>query len=303
MGTIRSNIAATLKSEDTEETFDIYFYRPVGYFIAVFSRKIGLTPNPITIISIIFGMLAGHLFYYQDFNLNLLGIAFLILANSLDSADGQLARMTNNCTKLGRFLDGFAGNLWFVSIYIHLALRMMNEGQPWTIFLLVVLIGVFHSMQAAMADFYRTQHLFFIGKNKLSDLENLDEMKRNYKQVQWTQQPFKKLYMRLFLNYVNQQQMVARNYQRFFSSLISKYGESIPQAIKDNFRALSKPLMKYTNILTTNTRFLALFAALLLNNIWIYFIFELTVLNILLIYMVWRHEKLSKQLFYREFLA
>ena len=52
--------------------------------------------------------------------------------------------------------------------------------------------------------------------------------------------------------------------------------------------------MKYTNILSFNTRSIALFVSILLGWPWLYFVFELTVLNILLVYMVTRHEKISK---------
>lgn len=298
---IKSDIAATLKSSDTEETLDIYFYRPIGYFIALFASKVGITPNPITIISIVFGVIAGRLFYYPDLTLNIIGIVSLVFANSLDSADGQLARMTNNCTKLGRFLDGFAGNLWFVSIYINIALRLMNEGQDWTIFLFIVLVGVVHSMQAAMADFYRSQHLFFIGKNSFKDIEDPIEIKKEYDQVTWTKNPVRKIYWRFYLNYVSQQQVVARNYWKFFRGMLKKFGKDFPQNIKDEFRGMSKPLMKYTNILTTNTRMITLFIAVLMHNLWIYLAFELTILNVLLAYMVVKHESLSKKL-YKKFI-
>lgn len=297
MGVLQENIRASLKSLDTEETIDIYFYRPLGYLLASVAKKVSISPNSVTIVSILWGMLAGHLFYYNDITLTLIGILSLIFANMLDSADGQLARMTNNCTTLGRFLDGFAGNLWFVSIYIHLGLRLMNEGSPWTVFIAIVIVGVFHSLQASTADYYRTQHLFFIDKLKLSDLENLSEMKSNYDRLKWNENPIKKLYLRFFINYVNQQHLIAKTYNIFFSELIKRYGSRIPSDIKQRFRTLSKPLMKYTNILTINTRMIVLFIALLSNNIWLYLAFEATILNILLIYMIVRHEKLSKKMY------
>ena len=53
--------------------------------------------------------------------------------------------------------------------------------------------------------------------------------------------------------------------------------------------------MKYTNILSFNTRTFALFASILIFQMpWLYFAFELTVLNIVLIYMMMRHEKICK---------
>ena len=53
--------------------------------------------------------------------------------------------------------------------------------------------------------------------------------------------------------------------------------------------------MKYTNILTFNTRIIACFVAVIINAPWLYFVFEIVVLNLLLIYMVMRHEGICKK--------
>ena len=68
----------------------------------------------------------------------------------------------------------------------------------------------------------------------------------------------------------------------------------IPAAYREKFRAASRPLMKYTNILTFNWRSIVLFITVLAGQPWLYFVFELTVLNILLIYMVRRHEAICR---------
>ena len=59
----RSNYKDSLKSMDTEEHIDLMFYRPVGYMWACLARRIGVTPNAITIASIFLGIAAGVLFY------------------------------------------------------------------------------------------------------------------------------------------------------------------------------------------------------------------------------------------------
>lgn len=86
-------------------------------------------------------------------------------------------------------------------------------------------------------------------------------------------------------------------FQRFFALLQQRYGAVAPQEIRDEFRRESLPLMKYTNILSFNTRVTVLFISLLINEPWLYFVFELTVLNGLLIYMIWQHERLSNKLY------
>jgi phosphatidylglycerophosphate synthase len=98
-------LESTLKSSDTEELLDIYFYRPIGYQWALLFRRLHVTPNMVTITSIFIGMAAGILFYPASLKYNIMGMLLLMLANSFDSADGQLARMTNTKSRLGRILD------------------------------------------------------------------------------------------------------------------------------------------------------------------------------------------------------
>src|SRR3990172_4831045 len=162
MSPIKSKIESTFKSKDTEEFLDRLFYRPVGYGMAVVSKSIGLTPNIVTFISIFFGMLGGHLLFYRNVTINLTGALFLIIAESLDSADGQLARMTNIHSRYGKILDGVAGNLMFVSIYVHMCARFIVEGGSPFIFLIAGVAGFSHSLQSAMSDYYRHFYLFFV---------------------------------------------------------------------------------------------------------------------------------------------
>ena len=109
----KSSYRDSLKSMDTEETFDLIFYRPIGYAWACLAKKVGVTPNAITIASIFIGIAAGVMFYFNNLWLNIVGMLLLMWANSFDSADGQLARMTKQYSRLGRILDGVSGDLWF----------------------------------------------------------------------------------------------------------------------------------------------------------------------------------------------
>ena len=49
---VTEDYKASLKSMDTEETFDLIFYRPIGYAWALLAKRFGVTPNAITIASI-----------------------------------------------------------------------------------------------------------------------------------------------------------------------------------------------------------------------------------------------------------
>lgn len=297
METNKNDYESTLKSRDTEETLDIWFYRPIGYRWALLCKRLGIKPNPVTYASIILGVASGYFFYFSDIRMNIIGMLLLILANSFDSADGQLARMTNHQTRLGRVLDGLAGNLWFISIYFFIALRLMNEGFPVTIFILAAVTGFFHSFQAAMADFYRNAHLFFIKGKEGSEFDNSAKVRSDFNQYTWSNDFWNKLWLRIYLNYTSQQEILSKNLQKLMKLINEKYNGIVPEWLTIEFRHLNRPLMKYTNMLTFNTRAIALFIAMFLNNVILYWVFELTVLNIMLIYMVARQEIISKNMY------
>lgn len=293
MSLIKSKIESTLKSKETEEFLDIIFYRPFGYLMAIASRRTGVTPNVITILSIFVGVIAGHLFYYDDLAVNIAGIILLIWAEALDSTDGQLARMTDSKSMYGRILDGFGGNLWFISIYVHLCLRLINAGDSYYIFILALACGASHSLQSAMADYYRNYYLFFVyGKNR-SEVSKSQNLQKVYKELSWSKNFFKKFLMRVYINYTVEQEFLSANSNKLMNFVSSTFEDQVPAKISDLFRTKNKKLIKYYNILTTNTRMIVLFISLLTGYLHLYFIFEITVLNTLLVYVVYKHERNS----------
>ena len=284
----------TLKSRDTEEWIDLVFYRPIGYCWALFFRKIKVTPNIVSILSIFIGVLAGILFYYSDLYLNIVGMALLVWANSYDSADGQLARMTGNYSRLGRLLDGLSSSCWFIVIYFALSFRLMPEW-GFYIWALAVVSGYFHSKQAAMADYLRNFHLLFVKQR--SELEEVAELENLFQHLTWKKNFFEKLFMVFYIPYTKDQERWTPRLQAFRKALADQSAEGVfgDAEFREAFRKASKPMMKYTNILSFNTRTIALFISIFAGIPWAYFLFELTVMNGLLIYMLFTYEAICKK--------
>lgn len=297
---LRTSYRSSLKSADTEETFDLIFHRPLGFLWALLCRRLGITPNVVTIASIFIGVAAGILFYFQPLWVNVIGMMLLLWADTLDSADGQLARMTRQYSRIGRILDGLSGELWFAAIYVAICLREVHSSvffmdHNWAIWVLAVAAGACHAMQAAQADYYRQFHLFFLKGKEGSELDSSAPLESKYAALSWKKNFFAKLVLRFYKGYTAGQERRTPAMQTLRAALRSRFGEgSIAPAFRADFRMASLPLMKYTNILSFNTRCFALFAALLARMPWIYFAFELTVLNLLLVYMMWRHERICK---------
>ncbi|WP_290159374.1 CDP-alcohol phosphatidyltransferase family protein [Muribaculum intestinale] len=290
----------TLKSMDTEEHIDLAFYRPIGYMWACLAKRLGVTPNAITIASIFLGIGAGIMFYFPDMWLNVIGMLLLIWANSFDSADGQLARMTKQYSRLGRILDGLSGDLWFASIYIAICLRenITSEffsAHPWVIWVVAVVTGLCHAKQAAAADYYRQFHLYFLKGEEGSELESCDELRSRLATLSWSKNFWKKLTLTFYTQYTANQEALTPSMQTLRRELRKRFASGvIPMDFREAFRAKSLPLMKYTNILSFNWRVIALFTSLFLQMPWLYFAFELIVLNALLVYMIVRHEHICR---------
>ena len=290
----------SLKSMDTEEHIDLAFYRPIGYAWARLAAKIGITPNAITIASIFLGIGAGVAFGFNDLYINIIGIILLVWANSFDSADGQLARMTKQYSRLGRILDGLSGDFWFFAIYVAICIRenytsTFFMAHPWLIWVIAVTTGICHAKQAAMADYYRQFHLYFLKGEDGSELETASDLKEKLAAIPWKENFFKRLTLSTYTNYTIQQEATAPAMQVLRKEMKAAYPVGVlPQQLRHDFRMASLPLMKYTNILSFNWRTIALFTSILACMPWLYFAFEFIVLNIILIYMIARHERICK---------
>ena len=297
----KASYLQSLKSLDTEEGIDLVFYRPIGYAWACLAKRLGVTPNANTIASIFIGIGAGVAFYFPQMWINLIGMMLLIWANSFDSADGQLARMTKQYSRLGRILDGVSGDFWFAAIYIAICLREnitsdFFSAHHWVIWVIAVVAGICHAKQAAMADYYRQFHLYFLKGEEGSELDSASKLRQKLAALSWSRNFWQKLTLSTYTNYTVQQEATAPTMQRLRAAIAKRFPDGhLPQDLRDDFRKASLPLMKYTNILSFNWRCIALFISLFLKMPWLYFAFELIVLNSLLVYMVVRHEKICRR--------
>ena len=284
---------ASLKSIETENYLDRIFFRPVGFLIAKLLSKTCITPNTITIISVFVGAAAGPLFYYQKIQYTLSGILCLIIANILDCVDGQLARLTDKKSNIGRILDGLAGDFWFLMIYIFLALRLKNEFNTWLFFIPAFLAGLSHFVQANITDYYKTLHLFFVSKEKGQEFQKLDEIHSQYKNMK---PGCRKALLYIYAIYTSLQEAVTPRLQQMLKHLQAKYGDDIPEDIRLDFRRQSKRLMKlFIDSMTFNGRVIFLIIAVLSGYIWFYFIFEIIILNLILLISIYLHEKMCSK--------
>src|SRR6266487_2288243 len=292
----RSALEASYKAREVEGVLDLYFYRPVGFRLAQFFAKVEMKPAGVTLLAGLFGVIAGHLFYYRDLRTNAVGMALLVCANVLDNADGQLARLTHQENRDGRIIDSIADHLVFVSIYLHLTLRYLVTGSSPAICLLALAAGISHALQGAAADYYRTTYLYFATNRSRMKLDSSSLLRSNFRSLTWHREPWHKFLLLLYLNFTRQQEMLSPNLRKVREAGGGLFGSQIPIWLKSRYKSLAGPALKWWGLLMTNTRMLVLFALLFIGEpVW-YFWFELIALNVLLVYLIIRQEDMTDSL-------
>lgn len=304
MGLI-DKVRATLKCQETEGPFELYVTRTPGYLWACLFKWLGIHPITITLVSIVIGAASGWFFYSHDLKTNLIGIALLIVANWFDCADGQLARMANKRTLIGRILDGFAGDVWFFSIYVLLCLRTTTDTIPLTnttwevwIWILASWAGFYcHAHQCSLGDHLRNIHMYFrLGKDK-AELDSSRKIKAEMSALGWNKKEwFQKMYLFFYARYTAGQERQVKAFHVMKQRLEEKYGDKLPEEIREDFCKHSRPLMPLANLLSSDLRMMVMFLSIISGQVWVYFLFEATVLEALRFYTINKHTKLCKRI-------
>ncbi len=255
-----------------------------------------MTPAGVTLFAGLFGVVAGHLYYYRDLRTNILGMAFQVCANALDNADGQLARLTHRESREGRVIDSIADHLGFLSIYVHLTLRYLVEGSSPAICLLALAAGLSHALQGAAADYYRSTYLYFVMNRARLRLDSASALQSDYQKLSWRSEPWNKFLLASYLNFTLQQEMLAPHLKKLCDTTSKLFQGEIPNWLGTRYRNLASPMFKWWSLLMTNSRMLVLFVLLFIGQPIYYFWFELIPLNLLFVYLIIRQENMSESL-------
>ena len=294
--TAAPKIESTYKAREVEGILDLHFYRPVGFRLAGLFAQLKMTPAAVSLLAGIFGVVAGHLYFYRDLSINIAGMVLHVCSNILDNTDGQLARLTHRESRDGRIIDSIADHLVFVSIYFNLTLRYLFEGWSPAICLLALAAGISHALQGAAADYYRSTYLYFVRAGARPGLDSSSRLRLDYGKLTWRQAPWQKLMLALYLNFTSQQEMLAPRLKTLRDVVGQSFHREIPDWFKTRYRNLTSAMLKWWRLLMTNIRMLVLFALLFIGQPVYYFWFELMPLNFLFVYLIFRQENMAGSL-------
>jgi hypothetical protein len=270
------------KGRVVEEWADLHFFRPVGIRIARALQPTGISPDQVTLWSLVIGLVAGHLFAYRDPWTNVIGFGLFIVSDVFDSADGQLARLRGTSTRLGRALDGASDSIRFINLYFHLIYRLIHAGFWWPgAFLLGAAAGLAHTYQSAAVDFVRNAFLA-IGVGSKGELDLPEDL-----EVPPSGSLVGRFGARVYRDYVlRQSQLFPRSVKLI--RLLRHRGVS--DAFRAEYRARQESVLPLCAWLGQNIRFVLLIGAAVAAHVSAFLWVEAVWMSVLLLVLLWIHE-------------
>ena len=267
----------TAKSEITELA-DLYFFHPLGLVVARLAAALAVTPTQLTILGALTGIAGGALLY--DERLGLLAFAVLILHSVIDSADGQLARMTGRNSELGKVLDGASGYLTHAAIYFAIGAGMLHSTRNGAVLLWMLLAGIATAAHAQMYDYHRTSYSSVVGEGRVP-------IHRPATVAPWLRG--------LYRGYLLMQRCLIGSHAEVESALSRRaVAGVVTDEDRASYRAHFYAPVRGWNFLGDNTRFYAIGLLAWFHRIDLYFAFVLLLMNlafVLLWLWQWRADQ------------
>ncbi len=280
--TFRRRLA--FKAYEIEEAYDIYVSRPLGGLIACGARAAGLSPNQVTVAGAVVGVVAGLLFY--DVAWGGLGFTLLLVHGIVDSADGQLARLTGRTSELGRMLDGAAGYVTHVVLYAAIAAGTVAAGGTPAVWLLAVAAGVSTIAHAQMYDYHRTAYIDVVLKGRVP------RPNAGRRAPSWVRAVLRA--------YDASQRLLVGDHAQVEAALARRAaGGPVPDAERERYRQRFYTLVRGWNALGDNGRRFAVGVAAIAGRLTWYFWFEAIVMNLVLAGL-WTWQRRADRLFLAE---
>jgi len=219
------------------------------------------------------GVLAGLAYYhYRDSLAASIGFCLMIAWHIADGADGQLARLTNTQSELGKVLDGICDYVTFISVYAGLALAMARQDGA-SVLLLVALAGACHAAQSAAYEAERQDYVFWAWKR--------GSMPASIRPVVGNRET-SGLFGALLGAYEFLQSLMG-NSVGFNRALYAKLDANpAGDEIRARYRERFAPAIRHWSILSSNYRTLAIFICAFIRAPALYFCFEIIVLSAVL---------------------
>ena len=166
---------SSVKSDVSDELINVYLLRPIAHQFVRVLYPTRVTPNQVTVASIIAGFVSAGVYAFGGPIWYPLAGLLVTLKDLLDSADGQLARAKQLYSRRGRFLDSVGDIAVNLVVFGAISFSVYQETGWFPIFLFGVMGFLGISLRVSYHVFYQTSFLH---------LQSAYEMNRVTEEVQ-----------------------------------------------------------------------------------------------------------------------
>ena len=274
MSNLIAEFRKTLKLVEVEELADLYVYRPLAFLLVKGIARTEITPNQLTMFSLIVGVLGGISYGLGRRPAVVLGAVLYALSIIVDCADGQLARLKKNGTPLGRILDGLIDYVVTTAVYVGVAIGFdPGPGRRTVWILLLAAAGLSNIVHSAALDYYRFRFISHVVPERRDEDAEYREFEAELESLRRCPgNGLRKAIIRIYLKYLSIQKKVTRARTR-----VPPAGE----AGREAFARRNKAVMRGWTFLGSTTLGSLLIAATLAGRIEIYFWGRIVAANIL----------------------
>jgi len=204
---------SSLKLAEVEELSDLIFFRPLAAVFVKIIYPTNITPNQITTVALIIGVIGGWLYVFNTPSYLAIAATLLIIYDVLDCSDGQLARLKKNGTFFGRILDGVSDYFVSTAIYLGIGFGFASQSNdPLFYWGLVILAGLSNAGHAITLDYYRNRFLDYALDREPLLGDNLKEYEEELqKEREKGGNYFQRLIIWLYLKYSTVQLSLAQS--------------------------------------------------------------------------------------------
>lgn len=291
----------SLKAIEAEEVFDLLIFRPLAFVFVKLTYPINLTPNQVSTTAMIFGVAAGVLFGFGRYDYIILGAIFYFICNVLDCADGQIARLKKNGTKVGRIVDGFIDYIVSTSVFIGIAIGLVtayayqgsslefnyfNLNNVLYIWLISIMGGLSSALQALYFDLYRNKYL----EKVFGKVSNLKEEYREFAEEKEKLEKegikiFDRFLIAVYLKYCNLQ----------MKGQVSKAKQTLSVEPK-LYVSKNKYLLRLWSLIGSTTHITLCIICAFLNNLELFLIVCIVPMNLLMMLLFYFQKRTDASL-------
>ncbi|MDP3278168.1 MAG: CDP-alcohol phosphatidyltransferase family protein [Deltaproteobacteria bacterium] len=294
---------ASLKNPAVEEPIDLLLHRPLGYVVARLAYPTSITPDAITLASMVVGIASGITvaLSFSPQNAGRLPIAAALLIGSavLDCSDGQLARMRKSSSRMGRMLDGAVDAVVQIAVVPLAILQMfvrLGGLSSWTAWawsvaaVMAILVGVRHT---TLYDQYKNVWVRNTDLNA-RDCDDEEDLQDELAEAK-AKGPLSLLNLLRFSLYATHLTLVRQTMAVMDPAVPARFRD-MPHVSEDSarrYRVANKALMRAWSFFGIGTHIFLLACCVALNSLETYVVLRLVVFNLALIPLVILQRKSS----------